>query len=278
MTVQASTFNLFNRHKMVHHSSSLAGREFRTVIQAAPFVFFNHLSRKERSLWLLLGRLCSYVFQTVILDMKVYLAELNVAVHCFLHHLISMTGQWTNKPKFHMLTHLVDSVERFGPPSLVSSERFESHNGVTRAASVHSNHLSPGRDIATSRNNERLLRALLSGATLQDSELRTHTRAGPAVRQLFLDKPHIQQMFGWNAKWAEKELLQINCKFRQPTPFETPHNIPFLLVPPKTKSTPSVVAPPCLTNTWKHMRTWAPILNISLPRAGQVKIGDFVMV
>lgn len=196
--------------QMVNHSSSLAGREFRTVIQAAPFVFFKHIGRKEQILWLHLGRLCSYVFQTSISDMKTYLTELDVAVHCFLNHLVSMTGQWTNKPKFHMLTHLVDSVKRFGPPSLVSSERFESHNGVTRQASVHSNHLSPGRDIATSRNNERLLRALLSGATLYDSQLQTHTRAGPAVRQLFEEKPHIQKMFGFNSKWDQKAEGKVN--------------------------------------------------------------------
>lgn len=211
--------------QMVNHSSILAGREFRTVVQAAPFVFFNHLGSKERFLWLLLGRLCSYVFQTAISDMKTYLEELKVSVNCFLNHLTSMTGQWTNKPKFHMLTHLVDSVERFGPPSLVSSERFESHNGVTRAASVHSNHLSPGRDIATSRNNERLLRALLSGATLYDADLQTHTRAGPAVRKLFQDKPHIQQMFGFNAKWYSKEVLKVNCTLHHPVlpPHEASH-------------------------------------------------------
>lgn len=171
------------------------------------------IGRKERTLWPHLGKLCSYVFQTSISDMKTYLAKLDVLVNCFLNHLISMTGQWTNKPKFHMLTHLVNSVARFGPPSLVSSERFESHNGVPRQASVHSNHLSPGRDIANSRNNERLLRALLSGATLYDSQLRTHTRAGPEVQRLFQEKPHIQKMFGFNSKWYQKDAFKVTSKF-----------------------------------------------------------------
>lgn len=59
--------------QMVNHSSSLAGRQFQKVIQAAPLVFFKHIPRQESILWLHLGRLCSYVFQKSILYMQTYL-------------------------------------------------------------------------------------------------------------------------------------------------------------------------------------------------------------
>ncbi|KAG0140193.1 hypothetical protein CROQUDRAFT_21611, partial [Cronartium quercuum f. sp. fusiforme G11] len=70
---------------------------------------------------------------------------------------------WSNKPKFHMLLHLVKAIDRFGPSSLCATEKFESFNGAVRTASVHSNHQSPGRDIATTFNNIRLLQMILSG-------------------------------------------------------------------------------------------------------------------
>lgn len=54
----------------------------------------------------------------------------------------------TLKPKFHFLVHLTSYIRRFGPALLFSTERFESFNGVFRAASMFSNRHSPSRDIA----------------------------------------------------------------------------------------------------------------------------------
>ncbi|KAI8448895.1 hypothetical protein BY996DRAFT_8690301 [Phakopsora pachyrhizi] len=44
--------------------------------------------------------------------------------------LISASAQWANKPKFHMLIHLSQSIARFGPASLFATEKLESYNGV----------------------------------------------------------------------------------------------------------------------------------------------------
>ncbi|KAH9807688.1 hypothetical protein DFH28DRAFT_1202845, partial [Melampsora americana] len=99
---------------------------------------------------------------------KAYLSDLNVVVARFLSQLVHLTAQWTNKPKFHMLTHLTFSVDRFGPPSLFLTEKMEAQNGVTRIASVHSNRHAPGKDITNTFNNRRLLRMLISGSTFFD--------------------------------------------------------------------------------------------------------------
>ncbi|KAH9820345.1 hypothetical protein DFH28DRAFT_885378, partial [Melampsora americana] len=100
-----------------------------------------------------------------------YLSNLKLAVAQFLKQLISLTAQWTDKPKFHMLTHLNLSVDRFGPPPLFPTNKMESTNGVTRQASVHSNHHAPGKDISNTFNNARLLRMLVSGGYFFDNKL-----------------------------------------------------------------------------------------------------------
>lgn len=84
-----------------------------------------------------------------------------------------------------MLTHLASSIERFGPPSLSTTETFEGYNGVTRNASVHSNRQAPGRDIANSYNNERLLKILLSGGSFVDSKLGMRATASAKLCDLF---------------------------------------------------------------------------------------------
>ncbi|KAG0146733.1 hypothetical protein CROQUDRAFT_16638, partial [Cronartium quercuum f. sp. fusiforme G11] len=56
----------------------------------------------------------------------------------FLHETVKLNAMWTNKPKFHILTHLPDSIALFGPASLFVTEKFESYNANTHSALVHS--------------------------------------------------------------------------------------------------------------------------------------------
>ncbi|KAH9818314.1 hypothetical protein DFH28DRAFT_888268, partial [Melampsora americana] len=66
-------------------------------------------------------------------------------------------ARWTNKPKFHLLTHSPKSIQWYGPCHLVATEIFESFNFVLRNASIHSNHLAPGRDIGNSFNSYQMM-------------------------------------------------------------------------------------------------------------------------
>ena len=70
---------------------------------------------------------------------------------------------WFNKPKFHIILHLVAHIERFGPAILFATEAFESFNAVIRAKSVHSNRQAPSRDIALAFAQGNRIRHLLSG-------------------------------------------------------------------------------------------------------------------
>ncbi|KAI8444929.1 hypothetical protein BY996DRAFT_6434961 [Phakopsora pachyrhizi] len=114
---------------LVQHYLSLVGKDFKVLIQAAPF----------RKIWISLCHLCSFIFQTHITDLTIYMADLEYFAQDFLLKLISTNAQWVNKPKFHMLIHLSQSIARFGPTSLFSTEKYESYNGVVQQASIHSN-------------------------------------------------------------------------------------------------------------------------------------------
>lgn len=173
---------------MVHYANSLLGKDFRVVLQAAPFVFFEFLPDDYRHCWIALVHLASYIFQTRIFNKEEYLSDLKIVVARFLNRLVALTAQWTNKPKFHMLTHLPHSVDRFGPPPLFLTDKMEAQNGPTRAASVKSNHHAPGKDISNSFNNERLVRLLCSGSSFFDSKLGTRTTASKLFRELFQEK------------------------------------------------------------------------------------------
>ncbi|OAV87872.1 hypothetical protein PTTG_29251 [Puccinia triticina 1-1 BBBD Race 1] len=133
--------------------------------------------------------------------MDQYIWELENCIHLFLYHVCIMNGRWANKPKFHHLLHLPGSIRRYGPASLFETEKFESFNGVIRNASIHSNRLSPSRDIATSFNNYNIIRLLLSGAILFDHEHQRYFQASPEIRALFENNQFIQKAMGYNSHW-----------------------------------------------------------------------------
>ncbi|CAH7689411.1 hypothetical protein PPACK8108_LOCUS24484, partial [Phakopsora pachyrhizi] len=151
---------------LVQHFSSLVGKDFKIIIQAAPFVFFPIIEGSKHKIWISLCHLCSTIFQTHISNCKKYLANLTYYTQDFLLKLISTTAQWVNKPKFHILLHLIHSILRFGPASLFATEKFENYNGVVRQASIHSNCHSPSHDIAKSFQNYSALRYCLSGGRI----------------------------------------------------------------------------------------------------------------
>ncbi|CAH7672379.1 hypothetical protein PPACK8108_LOCUS7184 [Phakopsora pachyrhizi] len=181
---------------LVQHYLSLVGKDFKVLIQAAPFVFFPLIQEAKHKMWTSLCHLCSIIFQTHIVNLKSYLSNLNYYTQDFLLKLISTNAQWVNKPKFHILLHLSQSVIRFGPASLFATEKFESYNGVVRQASIHSNRQSPSHDIANTFNHYSALRYCLSGGMLQPTDSRTKSSHFSNVKLLLLKNPTIQNLLG----------------------------------------------------------------------------------
>ncbi|KNF05862.1 hypothetical protein PSTG_00856 [Puccinia striiformis f. sp. tritici PST-78] len=137
-----------NANGMVKHIKSLVGKDFKVLVQVAPFTFFKYLTPEHRAIWTALCKLVPFIFVTKINNMKEHQTQLKAQIQNFIYQCVKVTGQWVKKPKFHHLLHLPEFILRFGPASLFSTEKFESFNGVMRNASIHSNRQSPSRDIA----------------------------------------------------------------------------------------------------------------------------------
>jgi hypothetical protein len=185
---------------LIHHSQSLVGKDFKIFLQAVPFIFFPLMDQERRDLWLALSQLSSYIFQMHISNMEIYQDELKLHLQNFMSRLINFTAQWINKPKFHMLFHLPESIRRFGNATLFATEKFESYNGVLQNASTHSNKQAPGRDIAVNFSTYQCLRFLLSGGIMYDKQSKTISQCSPTILSFFKDNPIIQNSFGYNSE------------------------------------------------------------------------------
>lgn len=165
-------------HTLVNYAGSLTGRDFRIVVQAAPFVLQGLLPAPYIELWTSLSAVVTLVWQPHIPDVEKYIVgcfstlkfavltqfqeQLDAAIKHFLDCTCRITLQWFNKPKFHVILHLPDHIKRFGPAMLFATEGFESFNAIIRSASVHSNRHAPSLDIAAQMARGNRVRHLLS--------------------------------------------------------------------------------------------------------------------
>lgn len=198
---------------MINHFLSLTGKDFRVVLQAAPFIFFQcEMSPEEREAWMTLTHLAPYIFQTEITNIEKYIKDLKLHIDMFLKSILQLSAQWCNKPKFHMLVHLSDAIFRFGPPCLFATKNFEGYNGNTRNHSIHSNHGSPGRDIANSSNTHRLARSITSGSLIYDKILKSYVQASQNVTDIFKTNTLFQKALGYNSSWNQPGQLKTGSK------------------------------------------------------------------
>ncbi|KNZ56116.1 hypothetical protein VP01_2494g2 [Puccinia sorghi] len=137
------------------------------------------MNSTQRDLWYSMCVLGYYIFQMRIEDLRI-----QIAIDRFIYHVIKMSAQWVNKPKFHILLHLPESVSRFGPPSLFASAKFEPYNRVLRAVSIHSNCHIPGRDIANTFSNYQAMHLVLSGAYTWDKKRKQYTKPSHQVSEI----------------------------------------------------------------------------------------------
>ncbi|KAI9603142.1 hypothetical protein H4Q26_002456 [Puccinia striiformis f. sp. tritici PST-130] len=183
---------------LVKYASSLVGKDFKVIIQAAPFLFFQFMDAPKRNIWIALCHLAPLVFQTHIEDMNEYLIDLKNRIDIFLYHVIQSSAQWINKPKFHMLLHLPESIRLYGPASLFATKKFESYNGILRNASIHSNRQSPGQDIAITFSSYHSFRQIFSGSMFYDMMKKNLTKVSSQVTDVFTRNTQIQNVFGYN--------------------------------------------------------------------------------
>ncbi|KNZ49633.1 hypothetical protein VP01_4890g2 [Puccinia sorghi] len=187
---------------------SLVGKDFKIILQVAPFLFFKFMSPDQQNHWMALCMLSTYFFTTKMDNMTTSLSNIYKYIRIFLHHTIRMSTRCANKPKFHMLLHLPESIKRFGPPSLFAT---------------------PGQDIAISFGKFQSLQLILSGAKLTNncSGLRFHP--GPNVTQLFLENEMIQQSMGYNSSMVKTE-ASYPIQMQSPLPNDEKEAVPHYLI------------------------------------------------
>ncbi|KAJ7278158.1 hypothetical protein C8J57DRAFT_1126069, partial [Mycena rebaudengoi] len=182
---------------LVQYAGSLTGRDFRLILQIAPAVLYGIIPEKAYEAWLALCRLAPMIFQPEIVDLSAYLERLEKAIYDFLAATALWNTQWFNKPKFHILLHILRHIRKFGPAVLCATETFESYNYVIRARSVHSNRQAPSMDIGQAFSHMHAVRHLVSGGwVITDNDpgnLRVR-QAGPEVLQLVKDPVFVQLM------------------------------------------------------------------------------------
>ncbi|KAI0355311.1 hypothetical protein OH77DRAFT_1424796, partial [Trametes cingulata] len=152
---------------LVQYAGSLTGRDFRAIAQAAPFVLYDMVSSDCYETWIALSKLVPLIWQPEIGAVEPHLETLEKEIKHFLLCAARWSIRWFNKPKFHIILHLVEHIRRFGPAGLFATEAFESFNAVIRAKSVHSNRQAPSRDIARAFAQGNRIRHLLSGGCFQ---------------------------------------------------------------------------------------------------------------
>ncbi|KAH9822599.1 hypothetical protein DFH28DRAFT_949193 [Melampsora americana] len=200
--------------------------------------YYQSLVERQR-MWTALVHLGSYIFQTDITHMRRYLENLKKLVNIFLGHLIQWTAQWTNKAKFHMLVHLVQSIDCFGPLSLVATQKFESFNGL---------------HIATVFLCAHLLRLLFSGGSVWHCKYHFRARGGKKLIELFSQNKWVQKRFAYKNDWNAEGTVSM-----------------------KGTTTASVSTPIELKKGFpKHI--WSPMKEAILASQQRVHLQNFVLM
>ncbi|KAI0718618.1 hypothetical protein C8T65DRAFT_737260 [Cerioporus squamosus] len=115
---------------LINFAGSLIGCDFRALAQVVPFVLHDFASIPKESIevWTALSYIIPLVWQPEIEDIDAYTTCLKEAIDTFLDVTCKLTPRWFNKPKFHILLHLPDHIQRFRPAMLFATEGFESFN------------------------------------------------------------------------------------------------------------------------------------------------------
>ena len=103
-----------------------------------------------------------------------------------------------DKMKLHILTHLPEDIQRFGPAGLYIVEGFEGWNRIWRLCSILSNHHSPSRDIAIKLCKAERIKHLLSGGFWHDKKSKIYVQASKAVQELFSADKVLRRRLGWS--------------------------------------------------------------------------------
>ncbi|KAI0747423.1 hypothetical protein BC629DRAFT_1685614 [Irpex lacteus] len=197
-------------HYMVQYRNNLIGKHFKSLQQVG--VFHLHPDLLETShgtllldLWKATGELGAQLFCHCIDDMDTYLSDVEVLIGNLLDIWSTIEpSRILQKPKLHILRHIVSDIRNHGPAILYSTEIFECWNAIFRLCSVLSNHHAPSLDIASTMVDLERFKHQVSGGWWRSSD-GTYICAGEGVQGMFESRTMMQSRLGWI---NEKELVQ----------------------------------------------------------------------
>ncbi|KAJ3792295.1 hypothetical protein GGU11DRAFT_693704, partial [Lentinula aff. detonsa] len=188
---------------MVQYRNNLIGKHFKTLMQLLPFHIHNFVKLGSAHFTLVraIGALGALLWVPEINDLDQYLDDLDILIGNVLDAFADIDpSKILVKIKIHLLVHLREDVQRFGPLIRYSTEIFEAFNAVFRLCSIYSNHQAPSRDIAYKFASIGRVKHVLSGGFWERKnscgEL-TWVQAAEPVRKLLQDMPIIQRHLGW---------------------------------------------------------------------------------
>ncbi|RDX41700.1 hypothetical protein OH76DRAFT_1489271 [Lentinus brumalis] len=182
---------------MCRYRGSLIGKHFKTISQVMVFAVSGLVDEVLERAWLAVGRLTVLIWEAQIDNIKVFVEELRSAINEVLDFAATLSpGLVTDKNKLHILLHLPEHVERFGPALLFSTERYESFNHIFRLCSIHSNRQAPSRDIASAFAQQERCRHVLTGGYWLDKTAHRWVCASPAVLGHLRSHPREAHLLG----------------------------------------------------------------------------------
>ncbi|KAL5509475.1 hypothetical protein EMCRGX_G004858 [Ephydatia muelleri] len=121
-------------------------RDFKAWAQMAVFILSPYLDDAQKKVLLSLSKVfriayCNYFTEELSTEWEGICEEFVLTAKRCLPEILM-------KPKIHLLLHLVNCMQDFGPSSAFGAERCESFNASVRAQNVNSNRLAPSRDIS----------------------------------------------------------------------------------------------------------------------------------
>ncbi|KAF8488776.1 hypothetical protein JB92DRAFT_3249859 [Gautieria morchelliformis] len=235
---------------MSQYCNALVGKHFKTLMQTVVFHVHGIVSQPQFELIKATGRLGAVLWYHKICNMVEYLGDLRILVANVLDAFDTVDPtRILDKGKLHILSHLPDDVERFGPAIRYATEVFECFNHVFRMCSVLSNHQAPGRDIARKCSSMEHVKHLMSGGfweadPVDEAQGSEWVQSSRRVQAMLIQHPIVQTHLGW-----------------VPPPKHTPGYVKPIITQKKRKTltwadTPGaqarLQAPPLDHSTWHH--------------------------
>ncbi|KAJ3559426.1 hypothetical protein NM688_g352 [Phlebia brevispora] len=183
---------------LVQYKNSLVGRHFRILQQVTAFHLYGELhDEKLLGLWRALGELGALLSYDSIKNLENYLSDLQVCIDNMLDcWAVIDPNRIIEKPKLHLLPHIIEDIRNHGPSKLYSTEIFECWNAVFRMASVLSNHHAPSHDIAVAIAEIERFKHIVSGGWWKDGS-GNYIQAGEKIRTFLRVNGELQRRLGW---------------------------------------------------------------------------------